>query len=404
MAVIYRVSQATAYIRELLDYNDVLSNIWIEGEVSNLRRPGSGHSYFSLRDSDGSLRCVLFRSSRGREHLKDGAAVVAHGRISIYETRGDLQLIADIIQPEGVGELQMRLEQLTLQLEREGLFDPSRKRPLPDFPKRVGVVTSPTGSVWHDIQSVVSRRWPLTELLLAPAMVQGDGAAATIVEAVSALNDEPDVDAIIVARGGGSLEDLWPFNEESVARAVFASRVPVVSAIGHETDFTICDMVADLRAPTPSAAAELVVPDRVEMSARVIGAAQSIENAVAARIGRASDETAALRSRVGRAVPRLDDMRLRVDDLLQYTQTALSHRVELSRARVSGLSSALSPLSPYRTLRRGYAIVSPRSSDGVLTDHREVVTGAILDITLHRGKVAASVESTSEDSERGGVG
>ena len=400
MAVIYEVSQVTAYLRELLAYDDVLADIWIEGEVSNLRRPGSGHAYFTLRDSQSSLRGVLFRNSRGLEHLQDGAAVVAHGRVSLYEVRGDLQLIADIVQPEGVGELQMRLEQLTLQLEREGLFDPSRKRPLPEIPKCIGVVTSPTGSVWHDIQSVIGRRWPLVELLLAPAMVQGDGAASTIVEAFAALNAEPDVDVIIVARGGGSLEDLWPFNEESVARAVFASSTPVVSAIGHETDFTICDMVADVRAPTPSAAAELVVPDRAEMLARVVGAAQVIENSLDTQVGRASDDVDALRSRVGRAAPELDGLRLRVDDLLQDAQTALTHRVELLRARVSGLSSALSPLSPYGTLRRGYAIVSSRNSDEVITDSENVVKGDILDITLHRGSVVASVESTPPDTEQ----
>ena len=399
MAVIYEVSQVTAYLRELLAYDDVLADIWIEGEVSNLRRPGSGHAYFTLRDSQSSLRGVLFRNSRGLEHLQDGAAVVAHGRISLYEVRGDLQLIADIIQPEGVGELQMRLEQLTLQLEREGLFDPSRKRSLPDFPKRIGVVTSPTGSVWHDIQSVIGRRWPLVELLIAPAMVQGDGATSTIVEALASLNAESDVDVIIVARGGGSLEDLWPFNEESVARAVFASPVPVVSAIGHETDFTICDMVADVRAPTPSVAAELVVPDRMEMTTRVTGAAQVIENSLAAHMGRATDDVDDLVLRIGRAVPELDSFRLRVDDLLQYAQTALSHRVELSRAKVSGLSAALSPLSPSKTLRRGYAIVSPRDSDGVLTDPHDVATGDILDITLHRGRVTASVESAEDGPE-----
>ena len=399
MAVIYEVSQVTAYLRELLAYDDVLADIWIEGEVSNLRRPGSGHAYFTLRDSNSSLRGVLFRNSRGLEHLQDGAAVVAHGRVSLYEVRGDLQLIADIVQPEGVGELQMRLEQLTLQLEREGLFDPSRKRPLPEFPKRIGVVTSPTGSVWHDIQSVIGRRWPLVELLIAPAMVQGDGAAPTIVEALASLNAESDVDVIIVARGGGSLEDLWPFNEESVARAVFASPIPVVSAIGHETDFTICDMVADVRAPTPSVAAELVVPDRMEMTARVAGAVQVVENSLAAHMGRATDDVDDLILRIGRAVPELDSFRLRVDDLLQYAQTALSHRVELSRAKVSGLSAALSPLSPHSTLRRGYAIVSPRDSDGVLTAPHDVDTGDILDITLHRGRVTASVESTSDAPE-----
>ena len=399
MAVVYGVSQVTAYLREILAYDDVLADIWIEGEVSNLRRPGSGHAYFTLKDSQSSLRGVLFRNSRGLEHLQDGAAVVAHGRVSLYEVRGDLQLIADVIQPEGVGELQMRLEQLTLQLEREGLFDPSRKRPLPEFPQRIGVVTSPTGSVWHDIQSVIGRRWPLVELLIAPAMVQGDGAAPTIVEALASLNSEPDVDMIIVARGGGSLEDLWPFNEESVARAVFASATPVVSAIGHETDFTICDMVADVRAPTPSAAAELAVPDRQDMLARIAGAAQVIENTVAGRIVRARDDADILASRIERSVPELDGQRLRIDDLLHSAQTALTHGVELSRARIAGLESALMPLSPENTLRRGYAIVSARSSDGILTDNRDVSAGDILDITLHRGKITASVESKSSDTQ-----
>ena len=399
MAVIYGVSQVTAYLRELLAYDDVLADIWIEGEVSNLRRPGSGHAYFTLRDSNSSLRGVLFRNSRGLEHLQDGAAVVAHGRVSLYEVRGDLQLIADVIQPEGVGELQMRLEQLTLQLEREGLFDPSRKRPLPEFPRRIGVVTSPTGSVWHDIQSVIGRRWPLAELLIAPAMVQGDGAAPTIVEALASLNAVPDVDVIIVARGGGSLEDLWPFNEESVARAVFASATPVVSAIGHETDFTICDMVADVRVPTPSAAAELSVPDRDDMLARVIAAAQLIENTVIGRVERARDDVEILTLRVERSVPELDHLRIRVDDLLHSAQTSLSHGVELSRVRVAGLESALLPLSPQNTLRRGYAIVSSRTSDGILTDSRDLSAGDILDITLHRGKIVASVESKSSDTE-----
>ncbi len=399
MAVIYEVSQVTSYLREILTYDDILSDIWIEGEVSNLSRPGSGHAYFTLRDSQSSLRGVLFRNSRGLEHLRNGAAVIAHGRISLYEVRGDLQLIADIIQPEGIGELRMQLERLTLQLEQEGLFDPSRKRPLPAFPKRIGVATSPTGSVWRDIQSVVERRWPLAELLIAPAMVQGDSAAATIVEALAALNAEPDIDVIIVARGGGSLEDLWPFNEEMVARAVFASSITVISAIGHETDFTICDMVADARAPTPSAAAELAVPDRAEMSARVFAAARAIENSATASIGDAFNDTDTLHARLARAAPQLDSFRLRVDDLLQDTHSALSRHIELKRARVSGLSSTLSPLSPYNTLRRGYAIVSSRSSGGVLTDTQSVKAGDILDITLHRGNATASVESISHDAE-----
>ena len=397
MALIYGVSQITSYLRELLAYDDLLSDVWIEGEVANLRRPGSGHAYFTLRDSNSSMRCVLFRNSRGAEHLQDGAAVVAHGRVSLYEVRGDLQLIADVIQPEGAGELQMRLEQLKAALDREGLFDESRKRPLPYFPRRIGVVTSPTGAVWQDIQTVISRRYPLVELLLAPAMVQGDSAAATIVEGLSALNAETDVDAIIVARGGGSLEDLWPFNEEPVARAVFASRVPVVSAVGHETDFTVCDLVADVRAPTPSAAAEMIVPDRAELLSRLWATTNGMDTTLSLRLDQASNEIELLQSRLDRAVPSVDQFRIRVDDRLDEARTMLNHRIELARAKVDGLSAALGTLSPLDTLRRGYAIAVDPTTGDVLTDSGNVNPGSRIDLTLHKGHIMASVESTSPD-------
>lgn len=398
MPTVYPVSQITAYIREVLAYDEVLSDVWVEGEVANLRRPGSGHAYFSLRDSSVSLRCVAFRNSRGMNHLQDGAKVIAHGRASIYEARGDLQLVADLIQPEGAGELQLRLERLIARLEREGIFDASRKRPLPAFPKRIGVVTSPTGAVWRDIQTVVSRRYPLVELLLAPAMVQGDAAAATVVEALAALNDADGVDAVIVARGGGSLEDLWPFNEESVARAVFASRAPVVSAVGHETDVTVCDLVADLRAPTPSAAAEMVVPDRAELALRIVGAARTIEARAMERVERGYAAADALRERIERAAPDFDARRIRVDDLLDAARTNAVHRINLSRSRVEALSIGLAALSPRDTLRRGYAIVSDRSTGAPISDARQVRPGDGLDIAVNIGIIAAVAESPSDGS------
>ena len=395
MAVIYGVSQVTSYLQDLLGYDDLLSDVWIEGEVSNLRRAGSGHAYFSLRDDSSSLRCALFRNSLGHDHLTDGTLVIAHGRVSLYAVRGDLQLIADVIQPEGVGRLQMQLEQLRAQLEREGLFDPSRKRPLPEFPRRVGVVTSPSGAVWHDIQAIIERRYPLVELVLAPALVQGGTAAPTIVEAIEALNSEPDIDAIIVARGGGSLEDLWAFNEEAVARAVFASKAPVVSAVGHETDVTICDLVADVRAATPSEAAEMVVPDRAELLLRVSIASQTIEREVSTLFAAGEDEVGQLFSRMDRTVPSLDDQRIRVDELLEDAATALDHRLQLASARVDGVSAALASLSPVDTLRRGYSVVSERSSGRVLTDAGKTDPGDTINITLHQGSIMASVESTS---------
>ena len=395
MAAIYGVSQVTSYLQDLLAYDDLLSDIWIEGEVSSLRRAGSGHAYFSLRDDSSSLRCALFRNSLGHDHLTDGALVIAHGRVSLYTVRGDLQLIADAIQPEGVGRLQMQLERLRARLEREGLFDPSRKRPLPEFPKRIGVVTSSSGAVWHDIQTVIGRRYPLVELLLAPALVQGDAAAPTIVEAIESLNADADIDAIIVARGGGSLEDLWAFNEEAVARAVFASRAPVVSAVGHETDVTICDLVADVRAATPSEAAEMIVPDRADLLLRVSIASQTIEREVSALLMESEDEVGQLFSRMDRAVPSLDDQRIRVDELLEDAATALDHRLQLAAAKVEGVSAALASLSPVDTLRRGYSVVSDRASGRVLTDAGKTDPGDTIDITLHQGSIMASVESTS---------
>ena len=397
MALIYGVSQVTAYLRDLLSYDGLLSDIWIEGEIANLRRPGSGHSYFTLRDSNSTLRCVLFRNSRGATHLQDGAAVVAHGRVTLYEVRGDLQLVADVIQPEGVGELQMRLEQLRAQLEREGLFEESRKRPLPFFPRRIGVVTSPTGAVWQDIRTVIGRRFPLVELALAPAMVQGDTAAETIVEGLEALNDEGDIDAIIVARGGGSLEDLWPFNEEPVARAVFSSRVPVVSAVGHETDYTVCDLVADVRAPTPSAAAEMVVPDRMQLLQRLSASVHRVETSASQRLDGATSNLEALWSRVGRSIPDIDQIRLRVDDQLDTTRTLLAHRVELSRGQVDRLGTALRTLSPLDTLRRGYAIVEDRETGTVVSNARDTQPGGSLDITLNEGTIAVVVEEVSSN-------
>ena len=395
MAVIYGVSQVTSYLQDLLAYDDLLNDIWIEGEVSNLRRAGSGHAYFSLRDDSSSLRCALFRNSLGHDHLTDGALVIAHGRVSLYVVRGDLQLIADVIQPEGVGRLQIQLEQLRAQLEREGLFDPSRKRPLPEFPRRIGVVTSPSGAVWHDIQTVIGRRYPLVELLLAPVLVQGDAAAPTIAEAIVALNAAADIDAIIVARGGGSLEDLWAFNEEVVARAVFASRAPVVSAVGHETDVTICDLVADVRAATPSEAAEMVVPDRADLLLRVSISSQTIEREVATLLEAGEDEVGRLFSRMDRVAPSLDDQRIRVDELLEGAATALDHRLQLAAARVGGVSAALASLSPVDTLRRGYSVVSDHASGRVLTETGETDPGDAVNITLHRGSIMATVESTS---------
>ncbi|MCH8825687.1 MAG: exodeoxyribonuclease VII large subunit [Chloroflexi bacterium] len=388
---VYTVSEVSSYIKDTLERDALLRDAWVSGEVSNLARPGSGHSYFTLRDAKAALRCVMFRGSRGADQLENGAAVIAHGRVSMYEPRGDLQLIVDIVQPEGVGELQLKLEQLHLKLEEEGLFEPSRKRELPAFPQRIAVVTSPTGAVWHDIQTVIRRRYPLVELALVPSPVQGDGAALAIAEAISAANDEPDVDVIIVARGGGSLEDLWAFNEEAVARAIYTSRVPVVSAVGHETDYTIADLVADRRAPTPSAAAEMAVPDRIELMSGIVASARAMNSYIDGQLNAENDALRQIDSRLQRALPDLDTLRIRVDDLLRSAATHLRHAVGLSTERLGGLRLRLETLSPKDTLRRGYAIVQKGEDGPVVTGSSQVAVGDGLNITLGQGALDADV-------------
>ena len=396
MPAIYSVSQLSSHTRQTLERDSVLQNLWVSGEVANLARPGSGHSYFSIRDGKATMRCVMFRNSRGMHFLDNGAAIILHGRVSIYEQRGDLQIIADIVQPEGVGELQLKLEQLKLELEQQGLFDESRKRELPRFPKKISVVTSPTGSVWHDIQNVVRRRYPLVELAIAPAPVQGEDAAPAIAESLQAAGSEPGVDVVIIARGGGSLEDLWAFNEEAVARAIFACPVPVVSAVGHETDYTISDLVADLRAPTPSAAAELVVPDKTELMAFAIAAAQSIDSSITRRLSAGIDTTRQLDGRLHNALPDLDALRMQIDEYLKSARRSLAHLLTLNAERVQGLRLRLDSLSPRDTLRRGYAIVQRKDDGGVISASGEVATGDDIDITLTDGELEAKVTSTRQ--------
>ena len=396
---VYSVSQVTSYLKGLLDEDSLLQDIWIGGEVANLARPGSGHAYFTLRDGRSSLRCVMFRNVRGAEQLDSGAAVLAHGRMSVYEVRGEVQLIVDIVQPEGVGELQLKLEQLKLRLENEGLFEPSRKRGLPRFPRRIGVVTSPTGAVWQDIQTVISRRYPLVELLLAPSPVQGEAAAPGIVEAFQALNEVENIDAVIVARGGGSLEDLWSFNEEAVARAVYSSRAPVVSAIGHETDFTIADLVADHRAPTPSAAAEMTVPDRAELSTRLLVAEQALAAGVGGHVSVKISSLGQAAQRALRSRPDLDARRIFIDDRLRDAAIHLRHLFEVKRERFAGLKLRTEALSPGDTLRRGYSIVQRRQDGEVVSDARQVDVGDPVQVTLGSGGLEAEVTSTREDAD-----
>ena len=391
---VYSVSDLTGYLRGILERDALLQDLWVGGEVANLARPASGHSYFTLRDAAASLRAVMFKSAYGAELLSNGEAVVTHGHVSMYEVRGEVQLVVDFVQPEGVGELQLRLEELRLRLEAEGLFEPSRKRPLPEFPQRVGVVTSPSGAVWRDIQNVAARRYPLVELVLAPTAVQGDAAVAGIVEAMDALNRLEDIDIVIVARGGGSLEDLWPFNEEAVARAVYASRSPVISGVGHETDFTITDMVADHRAPTPSAAAEMAVPDRLELASRLLDFEQDLTAGVFGHLRSKRDSLPQLLPRLRRSRPDLDSLRIRIDDLLAGAAKSLSRLARPGAERVEGMRMRLESLSPQGTLRRGYAIVQTAACPAAVVDAARLKAGEEVLVTLARGGFEAEVTST----------
>ena len=388
---VYSVSQITRYLKDSLEADFFLNDLWMRGEVSNLTRSAAGHFYFTLKDSASQVRCVMFRPAHGGEHLAEGGAVIAHGRVSLYEVRGDLQLIADLAQPEGVGELHLELERLKVKLEAEGLFQVSRKRPLPVFPKRIGVATSPTGAVWHDIQNILRRRYPLVELAFAPTPVQGDAAAGGIVDAFDTLNAEDDIDLVILARGGGSLEDLWPFNEETVARAIYASRAPVISAVGHETDFTIADMVADCRAPTPSAAAELAAPDQDELFERVESRQRSAFQWVSGDLSDRSHDVDQTAWRLHRYAPDIPSWRQRVDDLSQANARALDSYLILRGERIGALEMRLASLNPAGVLARGYAVVQRQDTLEPVTSVEQVSPGDDLDITVAGGSFPGRV-------------
>ena len=386
---IYTVGQITRYLKQSLEADAVLGDLWVRGEVSNLFNSAAGHYYFTLKDGAGQLRCVMFRPATGGENLSNGGAVVTHGRVSLYEVRGDLQLYVDMVQPEGLGERHLELERLKTRLEAEGLFHPSRKRTLPQFPRRIAVVTSPFGSVWHDIQNVLGRRYPLVELALAPAPVQGEGAAAAIAEALETVDREDDVDVVIVARGGGSLEELWAFNEEAVARAIYASRAPVVSAVGHETDYTVADLVADARAPTPSAAAEMVAPDRAELLVHVRAGVNALSQRMGEVMSASGRDVEQSVWRLDRSAPDASAWRQRLDDLSIASGRSLQAYLAMRGERVRGLEFRLGTLSPANVLSRGYAMVQRQDSGETVTSVAQVAAGDDVQVRVQDGAFAA---------------
>jgi len=387
----YRVSWLAKYIKEIIESDLRLSNLWVEGEISNLTRSQRGHIYFTLKDESYAMRCVMFQRQYRGMPLENGAQVMAHGSVSFYAERGDLQIVVDFVQPAGIGARQAEFERLKEKLAAEGLFDEGRKRPLPAFPSRVGVVTSPVGAVFHDICHVLERRWPLAEIVLAPTPVQGAEAAAGIADAIRRLNAEPAIDVIIVARGGGSMEELWPFNEEIVARAVFASAVPVVSAVGHETDYTISDYVADKRAPTPSAAAEMVAPDCLQVSRSIEGALLRAGGALRHRINQNATRIERAQYRLASALPDTSRLQERLTSLLRHASGVLARSLDQRAERINAFALQLRSLDPSATLARGYAVVQLREGKQAITSVRQVKGKDRLDIHVKDGKFPAEV-------------
>jgi exodeoxyribonuclease VII large subunit len=392
----FTVSQLTGHIRRLFEDDPVLDDVWVEGEVSNFSRASSGHCYFTLKDAGAQVPCVMWRNAADAQNYlpASGDQVLAHGNVSVYEAGGRYQLYVDQIQPAGVGDLYTEFERLKAQLEAEGLFDPERKRSLPPLPRRIGVVTSPTAAALRDILNVLERRYPLAEVLLSPTQVQGDAAPTQIVAAIEALNVRSDVDVIIIARGGGSLEDLWAFNDERVARAVVASRIPTVCGVGHETDFSLADFAADVRAPTPSAAAELVAPDQMELRAYVTGLsaalAATLRGEIEERRWKLTEQMRALKHLSPQA--QLVQARQRVDDLLARAEAATRHSLTLDRERLAGLGGRLTSASPLGTLERGYAIVRRRGTGVIVQSVEQVTPGDTLDIRVTDGEFEAETK------------
>ena len=388
---VYTVSQVTDYLKDSLDRDAFLADLWVSGEVSNLSRSSTGNLYFTVKDDHSQLRCVMFRPNRDADLLDNGVNAMVHGRLSLYAARGELQVYVDIAQPEGTGELYLELKRLKARLEDEGLFEPTRKRPLPSFPKKIGVVTSPTGAVFHDICTVIERRYPLSEVVLSATAVQGDTAAPEIVAAINALNDLDDIDVIIVARGGGSLEDFWAFNEEPVARAIYASRVPVVSGVGHETDTTIVDLVADLRAPTPSAAAEIVVPDATQLQSKVASFQQRSLTLITGLVSRHQMEMRTITQQLWSHGPQIETLQQRLDELAHSLTMGLSTTVTLTRERFLGLEQRLAALNPQAVLERGYASVQRTGDAKAVTSVAQVHSNDDLKVTVGDGTFGAKV-------------
>lgn len=401
---VFTVSEVNAQIHDLLEGS--FPELWVEGEISNCRAYPSGHTYMTLKDAASQIKAVLFKGSAWNLKFKpeDGLKVLVRARVSSYIARGDLQLILSSMEPKEKGGLQLAFEQLKEKLAKEGLFDEERKKPLPAYPRRVGIVTSLQGAAVHDMLSVLGRRWPELEILIYPVRVQGEGAKEEIAQAIADFNRHlPETDVLLVGRGGGSWEDLWAFNEEVVARAIAASKIPVVSCVGHETDFTIADFAADRRAPTPSAAAELAVPDQREVLARIEGLSENLIQAVADRLRTLAERLQRARSHPLLQSPhRLYEERIkRTDELSGRIVEAVKQLVLHAEKDVKLRVAQLDAFSPLKVLARGYAIAEKGPSREILRSSSQVRPGDKIRVRLHEGQIHCEVTHDQGDQERG---
>jgi exodeoxyribonuclease VII large subunit len=450
MKGILTVTQLNENIKSLLETS--FDSLWVAGEVSNLRRPASGHVYFTLKDEKSQIRAVIFKSYPGQRpfsrartpkfDLEEGMSIICGGRLSVYHPRGEYQVIVDVVEPKGLGALQKAFEQLKARLQDEGLFDPARKKPIPFLPRRIGVITSPTGAVIRDILTITRRRFPSVDILVAPVRVQGIEAPHEIIRAIADMQVVGDIDVIIIARGGGSLEDLAPFNDEGVARAIFRSLIPIISAVGHEIDFTIADFVADLRAPTPSAAAELAVPVRRELIASLETLVMRLINLQRRMLAALREQAKLSGGRVKDPKSRIADLRLLIDDRLERLKVNLDYKKAAQRPRLNNLEvrlhhanplvkirdhrfvlenamknmiagwydmakrfrvsaekniAVLDTLSPLAVLKRGYSIVKKLPEGSIIKEAASVTVGSSVDITVSSGGFRARVTDINQE-------
>jgi len=395
---IYTVSELTKYVRVILE--DSFPNVWVEGEISNYILHSSGHMYFTIRDADATLKCAMFKRSNEKLkfHPANGMKVICLGSISVYAARGDYQLIVKEVEPKGVGALQLQFEQLKQKLRKEGLFDEARKVKIPFLPTVIGIVTSPTGAAIRDILNVARRRFSNVEIIIYPVRVQGDGAKDEIASAVRDFNKFGSVDVLIVTRGGGSIEDLWAFNEEAVARAIYDSDIPVISAVGHEIDYTISDFTADFRAPTPSAAAELVIPNKDDL-VNLLGAnVTRLKNALSGKLEFLAERLTALKDSYILRQPLniVTQYEQRIDDLRKDMALGIDHIVKMRNEKFGTLAGKLSVLNPLSILGRGYSVTTGVTDGAIIKDSKSIKKGDEVETRLGRGSFVSRVEEMQE--------